>query len=73
MFAAKLDPHGNHLWSKRFGDVQSQSGTGVGVSDGKSAILLGGFQGTIDFGGGALTSAAGATMYDVYLAKLLTP
>lgn len=73
VFAVKLDPSGKHLWSKRFGDVQSQNGTATGVSDGKSANLLGGFQGTIDFGGGPLTSTAGPTTYDVFLAKLLTP
>ncbi|MEP7126122.1 MAG: hypothetical protein ABJE95_34635, partial [Byssovorax sp.] len=73
VFVAKLDSLGKHLWSKRFGDVQPQSGVDVDVSDGKSVNVLGAFQGTIDLGGGPLTSVASPAAYDVFLGKLLTP
>ena len=39
VFVAKLDPSGNHLWSKRFGDAGGQDGAGVAV-DGKGDVLV---------------------------------
>lgn len=61
---AKFDPAGNALWSKIFGDANRQYGATVAV-DGAGNVLVGGtFEGTVDFGGGALT-AGGATDYFV--------
>lgn len=63
----KLDPMGNHVWSKRFGDGGNQL-IGEVVIDAQNNILLeGGFESTINLGGGAL-SAAGDI--DIYVAKL---
>ena len=56
-----------HLWSKRFGDTSPQYAGAVAVDASKNAIVTGDFYGTVDFGGGALTSAGA---YDIYLAKL---
>lgn len=64
-FLAKLDEHGDHLWSKRFGDNDGQYGTGVAVSSEEAAVVVGYFAGKIDFGGGPLVSAGSS---DVFIA-----
>ena len=63
----KLDPAGHHLWSKRFGDAADQRATQVLVDAAGAVIVTGIFQGTIDFGGGPLSSPGTDT---VFLAKL---
>lgn len=53
----KLDSSGNHLFSKSFGSSDFDHGIGVAVSPGGEIALAGSFNGTIDLGGGALSSA----------------
>ena len=55
-----------HLWSERFGDASSQIALAVAVDVSDNVIVAGYFEGAVDFGGGALTSAGG---YDVFVAK----
>lgn len=69
IFVAKFDPAGNHVWSQNFGDADPQFGYGIAVEPGGDAVVTGGFQGTVDFGGGPITSAGG---YDVFVAKFGT-
>ncbi|MDC0678253.1 hypothetical protein [Sorangium atrum] len=58
MFIAKFDAAGNHVWSKRFGDVKDQNATRV-VVDAKGRIsVVGEFDGRVDLGGGPLVSDA---------------
>ena len=53
---AKFDGAGNHLFSKRFGDAELQH-TYAAVVDGVGNLAITGqFEGTIDFGGGTMTS-----------------
>jgi hypothetical protein len=66
IFVAKFDAGGNHVWSQRFGDASSQRGQCVAVDGLRNVILTGGFQGTVDFGGGPLTSAG---ENDIFVAK----
>lgn len=66
IFLAKFDPNGNHLWSKRFGDGANQSGTATATGASGDVLVTGFFDGTIDLGGGPLTSAGAA---DIFLAK----
>jgi hypothetical protein len=66
IFLAKFDPAGNHLWSKRFGDTVGQLGKGIAVDGSGNAFLTGAFFGSVDFGGGPLTSAG---LADIFLAK----
>ena len=63
--AAKLDRAGNCVWSKRFGDGDSQAISSVTVDASGNVIIVGGFAGTADFGGGPLTSSGS----DVFVAK----
>lgn len=63
---AKLDASGTHLWSKRFGDAEWQGGTSLTIDNSGSPLVLGTFNGTVDFGNGPLSSA-GKT--DIFVAK----
>jgi hypothetical protein len=66
-FLVKLDVHGSHVWSKRFGDDQAQAGIGVSADSASNVILVGNFSGTIDFGGGVQAASAGNS--DVFVAS----
>ncbi len=63
----KLDPLGAYLWDKRFGDGANQFGSRVATDLQNDVFVAGGFEGSINLGGGALT-AQGAV--DVFAAKL---
>lgn len=53
LFVAKLDPDGNHLWSRVFGDGLYQDNPMSMVIDGTgNVVFTGGFTGSIDFGDG---------------------
>jgi hypothetical protein len=68
-FAAKFDGSGTHVWSNRYangvGNLPPPIHIAVDLSG--DVIMTGGFQGTIDFGNGPLTSVGGN---DIFLAKL---
>jgi len=57
MFVAKYSASGAPVWAKRLGGTNSEGGTAVAVDSLGDIAVTGGFQGTVDFGGGALTSA----------------
>lgn len=64
VFLAKLDPAGDHLFSKRFGDAQAQyvgDCNTVAVGPGDAIAFTGTMFGAVDFGGGPHTSPIGAT------------
>lgn len=66
VFVAKLDASGAYQWGQRFGDSAEQTGWGIAADSEGNVIATGSFQGTVDFGGGALTSKGGT---DIFLAK----
>jgi len=67
IFLAKFDSNGNHIWSKRFGGSDDDYGQSVSVGSWDNVYITGYFwSSTIDFGGGALTTAGN---YDIFLAK----
>jgi hypothetical protein len=68
IFLAKLDPQGNCLWLKVFGDQQSQFYPHMAVDGAGNILLTGVFSGAVDLGGGPLTNAAGG--YGGFVAKL---
>jgi hypothetical protein len=67
VYLAKLTSAGAPIFSKRFGNASSQQGNAVAFDDNGNIYIAGAFQGSIDLGGGALTSAGSD---DVFLAKL---
>jgi hypothetical protein len=56
VYVAKLDALGGHVWSKRFGDLDSQEGHDVAVGPSNEIVITGLFGSTIDFGGSALST-----------------
>lgn len=65
-FVAKFGPGGTHLWSDRFGDAAQQELIYITTDASGNVIITGSFNGSVDFGGGALTSG-GQT--DIFVAK----
>lgn len=55
---AMLTPGGAHEWSAAFGDGATQEGREVGLAANGDVVLLSSVNGTVDFGGGALTAVA---------------
>ncbi len=66
IFLVKLDPNGNFVWSHTFGDAANQSAAAVFVDTSYDVTVTGTVSGTVDFGGGPLTSAG---MGDVFVAQ----
>jgi hypothetical protein len=69
VFVAKYAADGTYLWSTQFGDIRPDGGNAVTVDPWGDIIVTGHFQGTVDFGGGPLTSAGGLGNDDVFVAK----
>jgi hypothetical protein len=55
-----------HAWSQGFGDAYGQYGRCIVVADNGDIIIAGYYEGSINLGGGWLTSAGG---FDIFLAK----
>jgi hypothetical protein len=70
VFVAELSgADGTQLWAHGYGDgTQDQRAESVAVDTDGDVAVIGRFKGSIDFGGGAMTSAAGK--FDVFVAKL---
>jgi hypothetical protein len=68
MFIAKLDPMGNHLWSKRYGANGIDVARAVAIDANGDVLVTGIYQSTVDFGGGPFVSVGGTT--DVFVLKL---
>ena len=66
MYVAKLDPAGNTLWSRAFGDQAYASGMALS-RDGR-LVLGGGIDGSIDLGGGPLVNDD--TNTDIFIGAL---
>ncbi|WP_156040407.1 hypothetical protein [Chondromyces apiculatus] len=67
IFIVKLNSAGNHVWSRRFGDAESQFVSGLAVDGEGNVVVTGLLQGTMDFGGAPMT-ATGTP--DLYIAML---
>jgi hypothetical protein len=68
IYLVKLDSNGNHLWSRYFPGNDLDHGFGVAADGSANIILTGDFYGTVNLGGGPLTSP-GNNNYDIFLAK----
>ena len=67
VFAVKLNPAGEHLWSHRFGSPDSDRGKSVAVDSAGNALFVGYFRGITNLGGEPLESAGD---YDLFVVKL---
>jgi len=59
MFVAVFDPSLTHLWSRRFGDDETQATYGVGFTEGGDVVVSGRNWGTVEFGGNASHTTTG--------------
>jgi hypothetical protein len=67
VYVAKLDALGDHIWSKRYGDVAGQVARSLSITKSNEILIAGGYGGTINFGTD-LTAPMGTT--SLFLAKI---
>jgi hypothetical protein len=68
LFVAKLDPSGKCLWSAGASALADlQQGGAIAADNAGNVLLVGGFSGSVDFGGGPFVSAGDR---DIFLVKL---
>lgn len=65
-FVAKLGPHGEHRWSHGFGPGDAWASSVAVDADGQ-VVVAGGLMGSVDFGGGLLSTAGN---FNAFVAKL---
>jgi outer membrane protein assembly factor BamB len=58
VFLARFSPGGQPLWSRRFGGAGEQNATGLAVDGEGHIALAGNFEGSIDLGGGSLSTSS---------------
>ncbi|MCK5797376.1 MAG: hypothetical protein KAI47_09345 [Deltaproteobacteria bacterium] len=56
IFVASYDENGKHLWSKRFGGAQRDSGVGIAVDPQGHVVFTGSFLGSVNLGKGSLAA-----------------
>jgi hypothetical protein len=66
IFVVKYTGAGTYVWSKRLGGTWDDFGYGVDMDSSGNVLVTGVFTGSVDFGGGVLSSAA---LKDVFVAK----
>jgi len=67
IFVLKLNSSGTFQWVNTYGGASSDIGQGIAVDSSGNSYITGYFGGTVDFGGGDVTSAGG---YDIFVLKL---
>jgi hypothetical protein len=71
IFISKLDPSGNFLWAKRFGDTTGDSGKSIAIDSSGNVLVTGDFTGTVDFDPGIGTANRTSNGgYDYFVLKL---
>lgn len=69
IFIAKLDgANGGHIWSKRYGDINTEEAQDITTDASGNVIVAGAFQKSVNFGGGALTAEDDG--FNGFIAKL---
>ncbi len=63
IFVAKFDSAGTHIWSQGFGGVGLDNGFAIGTDGAGNVLVTGAFSGTVDFGGGPITSAGAGDIF----------
>lgn len=66
LFLVKIGADGAHQWSTSFGGANFEREGGIAADASGNVVVTGSFPGTINFGGGPLTSQGN---YDVFVAK----
>jgi hypothetical protein len=70
IFVTKLDPAGNHVFSKRFGDAgANQRGEAIAIDAAGDVLVSGVLDGVVDFGDGPISVPPGACPAEVWCEK----
>lgn len=67
IFLARLTADGQHIWSKRFGDAESQSAQAIALDKEGFIYIAGDVAGSVDFGDGKPVTSKGGR--DAFVAK----
>jgi endonuclease V-like protein UPF0215 family len=67
IFVLKLNSSGTFQWVSTFGGTASDAGYGITIDSSGNSYITGYFNGTVNFGGGDVTSAGGT---DIFVLKL---
>jgi hypothetical protein len=67
VFVAKFSASGTALWAKNFAENGAGNANGLAIDASGNIVVVGSFQGNIDFGGGWLVSANG--YFEAFVAK----
>ena len=67
VFVARLDPIGQHVWSRRFGDAREQVASALAVDPDGYVLIAGHFSGNINLGSGGMDAVG---LHDVFVARL---
>lgn len=62
-YVAKFDSSGKHLWSKSYGGTGPESVKGLSLDRSGNLWVAGSFRNSVDFGGGALSSAGFSDLF----------
>lgn len=66
VYLVRFNSVGSHVWSKSFGSTLNQIGNAVDIDTAGNCVVTGLFFGSINFGGGIMTSAGSS---DIFLAR----
>jgi hypothetical protein len=69
IFLVKLSPEGQHLWSYGFSGTEGERITDLAIAADGSIVLAGFFAGTLDVGGGPMTSTSSSPDFDAFVAR----
>lgn len=69
-YLTKLDPSGNHVFTKTYGNSGTQYPRPMTVDKNGDIVFTMGHEGTIDYGGGPISNAGAAGSSDVVVVKL---
>jgi hypothetical protein len=68
-FIVKLSSSGTCVWARSFTSNNVDGGASLAVDGSNNVVVVGGFQGTLDFGNGVVLTGHSAIQSDIYLAK----
>ena len=70
IFVLKLNSSGTFQWVNTYGSTSNNLGLGIAVDSSGKFYTTGGFQGTVDFGGGDITATANSDIFVLHLNSL---
>ena len=70
IFVLKLNSSGTFQWANTYGSTSDDRGWDIAVDSSSNSYITGYFEGTVDFGGGDVTSAGSSDIFVLHLNSL---